>query len=221
MIESLEREIQRPASVTIPEPTGTAEEVPSAKTDVPVAAETPIEQSVPGEALFKKLKDMVSDRSAELGKCFASQVYFVSYADNILTWESCADDKCKQQLRHGFSVIKQFVRELFGFETQIKHLPCTQPSDEDAAVSQQSEQQESEVSIDQTEDIRPASSNTPQSASMTADIETGSGSCVTGECNDNDEATKEFDGHDILNEPMVQKAKELFEATKITVQSKV
>ena len=55
---------------------------------------------------------------------------------------------------------------------------------------------------------------------MTEEIETDSGSCVTG-CDSDDQVSSEFDGHDILNEPMVQKAKELFEATKITIQSKV
>lgn len=218
MIESLEREVQRPASVAIPEPTSEKNQAQSSKSPTPVIAATPVEQSLPGEDLFQKLKIMISDRSAELGECFASQVHFVSYADNILTWESCADDNCKQQLRHGFSVIKQFVRELFGFETEIKHRPCTQSSDKKHTPSQQSEQKTSEEEKHQTENIQ---SETPQTASMTAEIETGSGSCVTGECDDKDEVAKEFDGHDILNEPMVKKAKELFEATKITIQSKV
>jgi DNA polymerase-3 subunit gamma/tau len=55
---------------------------------------------------------------------------------------------------------------------------------------------------------------------MTEEVETGSGSCVGG-CDNSDGAAKEFDGNAILNEPMVQKAKELFEATKITIQNKI
>lgn len=218
MIESLEREIQRPASVAIPEPTDAPEQIRSSEPSPTVIEATSAEQALPGEALFQKLTGMISDRNAQLGKCFASQVHFVSYEDNILTWESCADDSCKQQLRHGFSVIKQFVRELFGFETEIRHLPCTRPSDEKSTLKEQNEPKKSEAGAYQAEKIQP---DTPQTASMTEEIETGSGSCVTGECNDKDEVAREFDGHDILNEPMVKKAKELFEATKITIQSKV
>jgi DNA polymerase-3 subunit gamma/tau len=40
-------------------------------------------------------------------------------------------------------------------------------------------------------------------------------------CSDTDESTAEFNGSAILEEPMVKKAAELFEATKITVQHKV
>jgi DNA polymerase-3 subunit gamma/tau len=48
--------------------------------------------------------------------------------------------------------------------------------------------------------------------------EIGVGSCVS-ECNET--STKELDGSALLNEPMIQKAAQLFEATKLTVQSKV
>jgi len=48
----------------------------------------------------------------------------------------------------------------------------------------------------------------------------GSASCVTN-CSDTSVEVKEIDGADILNEPIVQRATELFEATRRTVQSKV
>jgi DNA polymerase-3 subunit gamma/tau len=55
---------------------------------------------------------------------------------------------------------------------------------------------------------------------MTEESEVGTGSCVTN-CSESDQSTREFDGQAILNEPMIQKATELFEATKITIQNKV
>jgi DNA polymerase-3 subunit gamma/tau len=58
----------------------------------------------------------------------------------------------------------------------------------------------------------------PEPVSMIEDAEIGVGSCVS-ECDET--SIKEFDGSDVLKEPMIQKAAELFEATKITVQSKV
>ncbi len=53
---------------------------------------------------------------------------------------------------------------------------------------------------------------------MIEEAEVGVGSCVAS-CDET--STKEFDGGDLLKEPMIQKAAELFEAVKITVQSKV
>ncbi len=219
MIESLEREVQRPASVTMPEPSGsTIEQLPDTKAEISVTP-VPVQPSVvPGEALFEGLRAKIVDRNAQLGRCFTEQVHFISYTDNTLTWESCADEECKKQLRHGFSVIKQFVRELFGFETEIKHQSCTKAQSTPSPQSQP--QQRREEPVRQETHYQPPVQEAPQSASMTEEIETDSGSCVTG-CDSDDQVSSEFDGHDILNEPMVQKAKELFEATKITIQSKV
>ena len=60
-----------------------------------------------------------------------------------------------------------------------------------------------------------------QSTSMIEDAEIGgSASCVSN-CSQNDESTKEINGTDITQEPMVQKAIELFEAKKVTIQSKI
>ena len=56
---------------------------------------------------------------------------------------------------------------------------------------------------------------------MTEEVETAEGSCVTGNCSGDDQVAKEFNGAEILEEPMVLKAQELFEATKITIQNKV
>ena len=51
------------------------------------------------------------------------------------------------------------------------------------------------------------------------------GSCVSGcageDASNLDEASKEIDAASIMDEPMIKKAQEMFEATKITIQSKV
>lgn len=60
-----------------------------------------------------------------------------------------------------------------------------------------------------------------QASSMIEEAEIGgAASCVTG-CSQDDISSKEVDGGDITEEPMVQKAIELFEANKITIQSKI
>ncbi len=200
---------QQPVAKAVPQPEPTVEE--------------PVINDAKERALFEQLVQKIEDRNIDLGRCFKEQITFVSYAENTLTWESCADEECKKQLKHGYSVIKQFVREIFGFETQIKAQKCskeipspieqTPVADVQPQIPEQSHVQQSALP---EEDPRPA----PQVSSMTEESEVGTGSCVAG-CSESDQSTKEFDGQAILNEPMIQKATELFEATKITVQNKV
>ncbi|MEA1920340.1 MAG: DNA polymerase III subunit gamma/tau [Campylobacterota bacterium] len=223
MIESLEREIKRPASVHITPPQSLAKEETPAAIKTPIkTAEAAVQDEVlpelvhvsPHLEMFETLQAKIMDRNAELGRCFNEQISFVSFKNNILTWESCADEVCKTQLRHGYGVIKQFVREIFGFETKITAQACSKkslPPKEGASKDTPTQAQNT---------IEPKELEMPQSASMTEDIETGNGSCVTG-CDTNDESSKELDGSTILDEPLIKKAAELFEATKITVQSKI
>ena len=261
MIESLEAQVQRPDSVDFsPKEVApaTAETPPAttadAKTQPPPAAKPAAD---PALKKFEALCARIADRSAELGTCFKEQIRFISYADNTLTWESCADETCKGKLKHGYPVIKQLVREVFGFETAIKHNPCSQkeatpepeakpaepeptmtetpPEPEERPAFMESYETPSvqpepepapippEMPSPQTQTPAPESETTaeaPQSGSMTEEVEAGSGSCVTG-CSSEDIGTKEFDGGDILEQPMIKKATELFEATKITIQNKV
>ncbi len=204
MIESLQKEIDRPDLSAIdlkiqkqmleprPEQTTPIVDIPEDKPEVI----TPTVKD-PNLKKFQNLIDNIKDRSVELGKCFENSIKFISYENEQLTWQSCTNPECKDALTHGFSVIKQLVREEFGFETKIKHIPCKK-----------------KVSFEQ-----PAMRE-PQSTSMVEDAEIGgSASCVTNcEVPDN---TKEIDSKDIQNEPMVAKAIELFEANKITIQSKI
>ena len=234
MIESLESQIEHSTPISIPTlppkaaPLDKSQPSPEQKT----SPEEPARQSI---ALFEELCTRIDDRSAELGHCFRGQINFVSYTSNILTWESCADESCKQQLRHGYSIIKQFVKEIFGFETKIKAQSCattqTPPETSYPAVVREEETDIErpaymDAPVNDTEfsqrppSVSDQSKEAPQPPSMTEEVETSSGSCVTG-CNDTDESTKEFDGNTILDEPMIKMATELFEATKITVQSKV
>lgn len=220
MIESLQKEIQRPhiSSVKIepheslqedlsePELQASQPEQESrTKEESPAPQEEPEEVKLPNLSLemFNELKQSIKDRNAELGVCFDESISFVSYIDETLTWESCANDECKKVLTHGYSVIKQLVRETFGFETKIKHQPCTK-----------------EI-VQKKNDVVEDTKEYEQGTSMIEDAEIGgSASCVTS-CSSSGRDTKEIDSSAIQDEPMVQKAIELFEATKITIQSKI
>ncbi|MCW8895934.1 DNA polymerase III subunit gamma/tau [Sulfurimonas sp.] len=229
MIESLQKEIHRPPVVqSMTEPTQSATTQESVK--IPMQDETPIihvnpdsssesnqdtevnrlEESKPKvNEKFEELINKIKDRNFELGQCFDKSISFISYENSVLTWESCADEDCKKTLTHGYSAIKQLVREVFGFETKIKHQACTKTDEF------QEPHEEKETHIQQ-----PTMQHT-QSTSMVEDAEIGgSASCVTN-CQSSEESTKEIDGVEIKNEPMVQKAVELFEAKKMTIQSKI
>ncbi|WP_428737962.1 DNA polymerase III subunit gamma/tau [Sulfurimonas sp.] len=168
----------------------------------------PIAVVKPHQAKFDALVAAISDRNFELGECFKNNITFVSFEDNVLTWESCAGEECKKSLKYGYSAIKQLVRETFGFETQIKGIACSKSA------------QELEVEVPTPQPEPQISEEAPQSASTVADVEAGGGaSCVTN-C-DEPSHQDEVNGTDITQEPMIQKAIELFEAKKVTVQSKI
>ncbi len=213
MIESLEREISRPENLSFA-PQRAQESAPLPEPHIPEEkAPAPEPENLQYQKLFAALVERIMDRNSDLGHCFANQIRFVGFEANVLSWESCADDACKKQLTQGYGIIKQFVREIFGVETQIKAVPCTK-----APQSDPEPQPQEEPPLVESETAMPE--NAAQSHSMTEEIETGSGSCVTG-CSDDDMSSKELDGTTILDEPMIKKAAELFEARKITVQSKV
>ncbi len=158
----------------------------------------------PALELYETLVGAIMDRNMELGECFTAHIRFVSFADGVLTWESCVDEECKKALIHGFSVIKQLVREIFGFDTVMKNLPCAKVEEPSLPKYEEPEKFE----------------KISEASSMVEESEVGTGSCVSN-CSEGDSSVKEFDGASILEEPMIQKAMELFEATKITVQSKI
>ena len=226
MIESLQKEITRP-SLVIPYSDETLQEVQEIS-EVPkiekepvkinVLEETPtpkVEEPIETKVInheYNELIDKIKDRSYELGDIFEHSIKFVSYEENTLTWESCANDKAKKALTHGYSAIKQLVREVYGFSTKIKSIPCSRAVEE--------EEVEEKKNLDIIKIEQPTMPE-PQSTSMIEDAEIGgSGSCVSS-CAGEAEPPKEINGADILNEPIVQRATELFEATKRTIQLKI
>ncbi len=205
MIESLQKEIYRPAiSCATPIHIPNEEAAPQQKGPQPEKDLHHIEIN-PYEKTFGQLVFKIKDRNFELGECFTKSIKFISYEEGLLTWESCANDECKKVLTHGYGVIKQLVREVFGFETKIKHEVCTKEPEVEEVEKNSSNQPE-------TEQYEPTS--------MIEDAEIGgSASCVTN-C-DSSDYSREIDGAQIKDEPMVQKAVELFEAKKMTIQSKI
>ena len=138
MIESLQKEMHRPELSTKTVKKEIVQEEPKQEN---ITQEKPAEQVLHVEVqepamqaveavnnenkLFDELVHKIQDRSSEIGACFTKSISFISYENDVLTWESCADDVCKNSLKHGYGVIKQFVREIYGFTTKIKNMPCS------------------------------------------------------------------------------------------------
>lgn len=240
MIESLQKEIHRPPIAhSMPEMTQQTDAVMQS-VKIPVQDETPVmdtpvidepaqdihvqepkeTKESPHLKTFEELVAKIKDRNFELGECFEQSISFISYDDGVLTWESCANEECKKALTHGYSAIKQLVREVFGFQTKIKHQACTKSVEETQNTSNEEIVQEP-TNEQAAHAIHQPTMQHTQSTSMVEDAEIGgSASCVTN-CQSSDESTKELDGMEIKDEPMVQKAVELFEAKKMTIQSKI
>jgi agmatine deiminase len=69
---------------------------------------------------FEMLGRMLHRRSEELGRCFTQSARFVRREGNELVIETEAGEHCKEALRHAYSLIKIFVRELYGYETVLR-----------------------------------------------------------------------------------------------------
>jgi len=81
------------------------------------------------EKKFKNLMAKLYEKDKNLGECFEKSITFKSFENSNLTWISCADEGCKKQLRHSYSMIKYFIHEIFGLNTQIEMLPCDKPNE--------------------------------------------------------------------------------------------
>ncbi len=226
MIESFQKDVTRPVikiQTATPE-MAISKEKEEVQENIPVIPtkeeiqevlkqEEPIEVQDPHLKTFEELVSKIKDRNFELGECFTKNIKYISYKEGVLTWESCADEQCKKALKHGYAVIKQLVREIFSFETKIKGIACSKSSQKIREVTEVT--QNIVANITQPDMMQAA-----QSTSMIEDAEMGGNtSCVTN-CAD-PAPLEQTNGTDITQEPMVQKAIELFEAKKVTVQSKI
>jgi len=279
MIEELEAQMERPEINAAPKVPIAVQAVQTAESNqeskvikVDEPQEPTIIESIPepkiiakespkidiGIKHFEKLVSALNDRSAELGLCFSENIFYKSFESNVLTWESCAADECKDKLRHGWGVINHFVKDIFGFETKIKNLSCSRTIEEkknnssveialkEVVQNIPSQQNSGPISMPPIPEPIPESSMLTaeqmeaqpieETGSMIAEIVAGDVpqndengmqdlSCVSGCRGDDasqlDEASKEIDAASIMDEPMIKKAQEMFEATKITIQSKV
>ncbi len=182
----------------------------------PVAAVAPPKSE--GELLFEKLAAKVMDRNLQLGQCFAEGFSLVSFSRPLLHLQICAEDSCLQELRsHYKTIIHPFINEIFGPETDVKvdNVPYEKKNPE---ILEASADNPTEAPVTPVPQIKE-----PETQPLRHQDEdpNGSGSCVVG-CEEKPATpeTPEFDQGAILQDPMVQKAIELF-GNKVTIQNKI
>ncbi len=168
---------------------------------------------------FKELISKIYDRDYDLGSCFERNISFVNFSDNLLTWESTAEDADKQMLITHWGVINMFVKELFGFETKIKNIAKKKASrgltSQKVAESNEQVAGSGDQSIEQIPQEN-AAHNDADSGSMIEEIEMKS-SCIAPDAGET-EAAKEKDPSALLEEPMVKTALELFNPKKVRIK---
>jgi len=166
---------------------------------------------------FQKVIEKLYDRNAELGKAFEESIEFVDFNEGTLSWISRADGEHKTLLKNHFGIIRHFVEEVFGIGTKIALVkpPQTAPQNNESDTPAKPVQTAtSQTATPQTE----SSPNDPTPAQNAPDEIPPSGGCVTPTC---DTPQQELDAAQLQNDPMVQKAMELFEAKKVIIRSKV
>ncbi|WP_456389684.1 DNA polymerase III subunit gamma/tau [Hydrogenimonas sp.] len=163
------------------------------------------------EIRFKKLIEKLYDRNAELGRAFEESIEFVGFKDGTLSWASHAKGNNRELLKNHFGIVRHFVQDIFGVGTKINLVKSENPPlPKDKAPD-----------TAHTPPQNPPDANgATHTSSMVEDIDCSDSGCVTGNCSETEPA-KEYDAKDILKDPMVQKAKELFGAKKIVIRSKV
>lgn len=199
MIDSLESEKFRipESSITKKTPLHSAEE--SSLEEPQTQAPEPIVPAYNYQEYFEKLCLKLADRNAQLGDCFKQNITFLGFEENVLKLSSKAQDEASLFLKHSSGVIKHFVQELFGLETKINIVK---------------------------EDVVPPIEEAPthaneESSSMIESIEfeaPQSQSCASGLIMAKE---KEIDVKEILSDPFIQRAQDLFEARKIEIHPKI
>lgn len=83
------------------------------------------------EEKFSELIKELKLKDIKLGVCFEASVKFISLEDNILKWESCPDEECKNILLKTFaSIIRPSIEKIFSKNIQIKPIRCQEEKKE-------------------------------------------------------------------------------------------
>jgi len=162
--------------------------------------------------LYARLCEKLLDRNVELGECFQNHIRFESFQNHVLTLNSSAKDESAKILKHNSAIIRHFVQDVFGFESQIKIVKTDAPlAPPPLPVAQEPFGMLEDLPLEDDSNYSMIENATFEGAPQ-------SESCATGAMMS---MQKELDATEILNTPFVQKATDLFVAQKIQIRQKV
>ncbi|RXJ97822.1 DNA polymerase III subunit gamma/tau [Arcobacter sp. CECT 8986] len=172
----------------------------------------------PAFELYEKVINRVYDRDVRLGECFEDNFVFKSYEDKKLQIISYAQGDERKFLFKHFGILKTFIYDVFGSETELDFI-------KDDSSSTQKKKSKVEEKPQINEEANPVSSQTQQQVvepqAIEDDLQGGSGCVATMHNSEKPTPSQqELEINDILNSKMLNKAKELFDIKKITVKTK-
>lgn len=161
----------------------------------------------PNEQKYEELIDKIFDRSYDLGVVFEKNFEYTAFENDILHITSYAVDEERKMLYSNFALIRTFVADIFGVNTQMEF---------------------SKGDVEKKDETPTANEQDASSAgSMLEDIELNGAESTSAGCvadmtksSQPKPAEQEIQIQDILDSPMVNKAKELFDIKRIKIRTK-
>ncbi|MCB4759775.1 MAG: DNA polymerase III subunit gamma/tau [Sulfurovum sp.] len=177
----------------------------------------------PSTNLFDIFIKKIYDRDYDLGSCFEKNITFIGFEENLLTWESTAEENDKKMLIKHWGLINMFVKEIFGLETTIKNIIKKKAPTSSNKKPVEDSDKTLKNSISEDKNIvtaQPISTHSGTDADLISkDIEMKS-SCIAPDAG-NTEASKEKDPSILLEEPMVKVAMELLSPKKVRIKKNI
>ena len=163
----------------------------------------------PNKDLYKKLIEKIFERDYKLGELFEKNFIYGSFENKKLEIISYAQDEERKFLLKHYGLIKIFIYDIFGNDSEIEFKKEEKSLKKD---NFQSVKEEKPATLEE---------NSHESGSMIEDLEMGSGCVADMQKTVNPTPSQqELQMNDILNSPMLNRAKELFDIKKITVKTK-
>ena len=164
--------------------------------------------------MYEQLIAKVYDRDYTLGECFENNFIFNGYEENKLSIVSYAQGDDRKFLYKHFALIRTFAQDVYGNDVELdfKKDEASTNISKTLVETQKKETKESSKEVE---------SNIEDTGSMIEEIEMSSG-CVADMHKSSTPklSQQELQLNDIINSPMLNKAKELFDIKKITVKSR-
>jgi len=163
--------------------------------------------------LYEKLTSKVYDRDYTLGECFENNFIFNGYEDNKLSIVSYAQGDDRKFLYKHFALIRTFAQDVYGNDVELDF------KKEEASKTVNKSIEKTTTKVQKVEEKK--DSNIEDTGSMIEEVEMSSG-CVADmhKSSAPEPSQQELQLNDIINSPMLNKAKELFDIKKITVKSR-